>query len=79
MTNVYKHSKASRIELVFKLSNSYLSIECVDNGIGFNLNTLKRQNGLNNLNKRALKLKSKLEINSDINKGTFIIFNGEII
>ena len=76
MTNAYKHSQASRIDLEFSLCDNQLQILCKDNGIGFNKASIKRQNGLLNLEKRAKKLGSELIISSD--NGTCVIFKGRI-
>ncbi len=77
MTNAFKHSKASQLELTFTLNDNLLKIECTDNGIGFDVNKLSRKNGLLNLKKRAEKLNSQIVINST--SGTSVKFIGEII
>lgn len=76
MTNAYKHSQANQLNLVFKIQEKFLIIECNDNGIGFTKEKLKRQNGLLNLEKRVNKLKSKIIINSE--SGTSVMFFGEL-
>lgn len=76
MTNAYKHSKADKVELSIELKGKELIIECSDNGIGFDLGKLERQNGLNNIRKRIDKLESKLIINSSL--GTSVKFLGEL-
>lgn len=76
MTNAYKHSQATQLDLIFKIEASFLIIECKDNGVGFDPKKISRQNGLLNLKKRVQKLSSELIINSM--KGTAIIFKGEI-
>lgn len=76
MTNAFKHSQASQLDLIFKMENEVLIIECKDNGVGFQKEKLQRQNGLFNLQKRANKLKSELIIISD--SGTIIIFKGKL-
>lgn len=76
MTNAYKHSQATQLNLIFKVEESFLIIECKDNGLGFDPDKIARQNGLLNLKKRVQKLSSELIINSI--SGTSIIFKGEI-
>lgn len=76
MTNAFKHSNASHVELGFKVENNHLIITCIDNGVGFNMNELARKNGLINLQKRTQKLKSELVINSF--EGTSIVFTGKL-
>ena len=43
-----------------------------DNGKGFDLRTVKRGDGLNNMQKRADKIKAQLSISSVPGKGTAI-------
>lgn len=76
LTNSYKHSQATQLDLLFSIEDTYLFIECKDNGIGFEPKKLPRQNGLLNLQKRVNKIKSELVIQS--NSGTTIIFKGKI-
>lgn len=78
MTNAYKHSNASQLQLVFKLEEQFLIIACKDNGVGFDKEQLKRQNGLLNLQKRANKLKSEVTIASKTGSGTIIAFKGQL-
>ena len=76
MTNAYKHSQATQLNLIFSVEYNFLIIECKDNGIGLNLEKITRKNGLLNLQKRANRLKSELFITTDL--GTSIIFKGKI-
>lgn len=77
MTNAYKHSQATQLNLLFSLENDCLTITCQDNGIGFETAKLSRQNGLLNLQKRAAKIKSEVYIHSE--NGTNITFQGSIL
>lgn len=77
MTNAYKHSQATQLNLLFSIENDHLTITCQDNGIGFKVDKLTRQNGLLNLQKRAAKIKSKVYIHSE--NGTNITFKGSIL
>ncbi|MDY8138453.1 two-component regulator propeller domain-containing protein [Aquimarina sp. 2201CG5-10] len=75
MTNCIKHSNAQKVSLSFEINQQTLLITLNDNGQGFSIDTIKRQNGLINMESRAEKINSKLYINSsDI--GTTIIFKG---
>lgn len=77
MTNTLKHSKATKVNLSFKLKNGQLSIQVFDNGKGFDIEKLKRKNGLINIKLRAKKLNGTLLFN--FLKGTKITFSGKII
>jgi len=70
-TNALKHSNATRINLSasVELENSneaHIRIEVVDNGTGFKLD-ITAGNGLKNMQYRAQKIKSKLNIKTDSN------------
>jgi signal transduction histidine kinase len=47
-------------------------MEISDNGKGFDLNKIKRGNGLNNLEKRAREIGGQIDIKSEPGKGTCI-------
>jgi signal transduction histidine kinase len=78
LNNILKHSGANqiRIRLYFTAPNLILSIS--DNGVGFNVAEKKQQEGglgLFNMQKRATLLKGSLEVISEPNKGTTLIFS----
>ncbi|NHN26564.1 hypothetical protein FIA58_012830 [Flavobacterium jejuense] len=77
MTNTLKYSEATKCSLEVKVNRNKLKITFVDNGKGFDITSLKRKNGLINMEKRALKIHGKLEI--DTSKGTRIKFIGHIL
>ncbi|WP_179319313.1 sensor histidine kinase [Winogradskyella helgolandensis] len=71
--NSLKHAKASiiKVEVVKLVSNIVFTIS--DNGKGFNTFNVKRENGLNAMEKRIQSIGGLLEINSIENAGTEII------
>lgn len=77
MTNTLKYSEATDCLLQFKVKKGQLSIVFSDNGRGFDINNLKRKNGLINMEKRALKIQGQLEIDSS--KGTKVKFSSHIL
>lgn len=52
LQNSIKHSKANNIKLNFSRLGKDLVLVCSDNGIGFDINSTKRGNGLNNIESR---------------------------
>ena len=52
MVNMKKHSKASIISFNFKTEKSKLQINYNDNGVGLQVNTLKKGEGLDNVENR---------------------------
>ena len=76
MTNTLKHSIASKVTLNFELISSDLKITLKDNGKGFNMNSLKRINGIKNMKFRTKSLNQKISINTK--NGVTIIFMGNL-
>jgi hypothetical protein len=73
INNILQHAKATTILVVLKKNkeNTWLSVE--DNGKGFNLEDVQKQNkgmGLNNLNRRAAIINGSVTFESIIGKGT---------
>lgn len=77
MTNTLKYSEATSCILEIKLKINKLKITFSDNGKGFDIDNLKRKNGLINMEKRASKIHGKLEV--DVSKGTKIKFIGYLL
>ena len=76
MTNTLKHSNATKVRLHFKLDKNKLKITLEDNGKGFNVNTLKRVNGIKNMKFRAESLRQQLLFNTT--NGVTIKFIGNL-
>jgi len=75
LNNAMKHSGAKNILLDFKFNQKRLLLQYEDNGKGFNLEKVKKENsgmGLNNLYKRVEVLNGIIDINSELGKGTKI-------
>lgn len=74
LNNSIKYSGASTLQLrVYKTPNDKFSISIHDNGKGFDLASVQRGNGLNNLQYRAQQIKYRIEIDSAPGKGTLIV------
>ena len=67
----YAHAKNVSIEVILKNKN-VLQMILKDDGEGFDPQTVKKGNGINNMNTRAGRLNGKLYIDSRKNKGTII-------
>jgi len=72
LNNAVKYSQCNQIDLILNLKNRFLKLELADNGKGFNLEEVKRGNGLNNLEKRAKEINGQIDIKSVPGKGTCI-------
>lgn len=73
MTNIAKHAGSKKVELSMNLQKDKLQISLSDNGEGFNIDNLKRKNGLLNMKSRANKVGAIIDFESDQN-GTEVIF-----
>lgn len=72
--NIIRHAGATEVNITLTYEATTLSIEIVDNGVGFNTCTTNSHNGsgLNNIRKRAQLLHAQLYIASLPNHGTTI-------
>lgn len=69
--NCKKHAKATKVTVTFAIHKKYVSLNIVDNGIGFNtINNNKKGIGLQNIKERVEELNGTLNIESKINNGT---------
>ena len=76
INNAVKHSKCSRIVFDVNFRNDVIEISLIDNGIGFDENTIRYGNGLKNIQNRAAQIGGKIKIKSSPESGTSIRFIG---
>lgn len=76
MTNSLKHSNATKVFLTFNIQKNILKIMLEDNGKSFNINKLKRINGIQNMKFRAESLNQKIHLYTK--NGVKIIFTGTL-
>jgi signal transduction histidine kinase len=72
INNAVKYSDARLIELSVKVTNNLLEITISDDGKGFDVESVRRGNGLNNMQKRANELGAEHLFQSSISKGTCV-------
>jgi ligand-binding sensor domain-containing protein/signal transduction histidine kinase len=74
LNNVLKHATASNVTLQLRVVNHYLELHITDNGIGFDINTIRPfSNGLRNMRKRMKQISGTYTIKSSIACGTVTI------
>lgn len=73
VNNSLKHAKASRLSFKVKKSSKGLTIQYKDNGIGFEIEKVKKGLGLQGIQTRIQPYNGNLNINSNPEGSTFII------
>ncbi len=75
VTNVIKHAQAKELFIQLAVHDNELNVMVEDDGIGFNQDKAINGMGLSGIKKRLSSLGSILTIDSEINRGTTMIFN----
>ncbi|WP_300564454.1 ATP-binding protein [Flavobacterium sp.] len=77
MNNSLRHGKSTEISISFEKENNANYCKYSDNGIGFDIHKLENQRGLGmkSIESRISFLNGSININSQIEKGTQIVFN----
>jgi signal transduction histidine kinase len=75
LNNALKHANASEIDLMIVITEKGIDLLIKDNGVGFNQEKIYTGNGLKNIQKRTLKNKGSISIESSENTGTTIKLN----
>jgi PAS domain S-box-containing protein len=75
LTNISRHSYATKVLISFKYENSTLRLRIEDNGIGFDVNKISKVNsfGLLGMSERALSIGGNLSVESIPDIGTTVI------
>ena len=73
--NSLKHANASEIAIQLFFENSGLRITIEDDGVGFDLSTLKKGQGLTSISARLELINGSMEIESSVDRGTFVNLN----
>jgi signal transduction histidine kinase len=70
VNNSIKHAKCKNIGILLTIKPKNLNLQMTDDGVGFaNDSTLKRGNGLDNINLRVKYLQGEIDFTSEKNKG----------
>lgn len=75
LTNVARHSKASKVSIDLSIKNGYFIMVIKDNGIGITKEKFSdpKSIGIMGMKERAYSIKGDLEIESEVKKGTSVI------
>ena len=77
MNNSLKHANSEKVQLNTQITKDEIEIVLMDDGQGFAVNTASRGNGIRNMQNRAEKLNSSLQIDTAPGKGTKLSFKGK--
>ncbi len=74
VSNALKHAKATKIGIFINRSTADIVVKVEDNGVGFDPNKKRKRvgMGLKNVESRAFDLKGKLNIDTELGRGTSI-------
>lgn len=74
LNNMIKHSKARNIAITLTEVNQVLRLKIEDDGIGFDTALIEKSEGIGwkNIVSRVLTLDGKINVNSDLGKGTSV-------
>ncbi len=72
LNNIAKHSEATKVKIEITFNSSFLEVQIVDNGVGFNPSVTSSGNGLKNMAYRGNSINADVDIESRINQGTTI-------
>ena len=72
LNNAMKYSRCTAIKINLVLSSARLTLNIIDNGVGFNFKEIKPGNGLNNMRERAMLMNGQLQIETTETQGTRI-------
>ncbi len=73
VNNIAKHSEAKKVEISVTKKGNNLEMQIRDDGKGMDITKITSSNGLKNMNERTNALKGKLNIHSELEKGTHIL------
>lgn len=78
MTNIMRHAKASRVQIIIRRQNDFIKLEIQDNGLGFDARKslqgakVGQTLGLLGMQERAQQLGGTLLIQSTLGEGTYV-------
>jgi two-component system sensor histidine kinase DegS len=83
LNNILKHSKASEASIKIKLNENHIIMEIKDNGIGFNMDAVKKDKNKTNLGligiyERVKMLNGKADYKTNPGEGTKIVITNPV-
>ncbi len=78
LNNIVKHSEAKKVSICIAQREKEFLLTIRDDGSGFDVDTVRRGNGLNNLQRRAAQVGGTVQIRSKPGEGTSVEFRAPI-
>lgn len=78
VNNAIKYSQATIININFLMNNLYITLQITDNGCGFDIDSVKKGNGLENIVQRSKSIQATCKIESNFKKGTHVAVSVKI-
>lgn len=72
INNAAKYSNCKRVQVLISAGGKQLTLSIKDDGVGFEVDQVKRRNGLNNMTQRANNMNADFQISSQVGEGTAI-------
>lgn len=79
LNNCLKYANADEVKLEAELEGDVMHIALTDNGKGFDLDTVQKGHGIDNMNIRATRIKGKLYMDTKPGKGTIISLRFKVV
>ena len=76
LTNIMKHARATRVEIELTCDDQEITLSIYDTGVGFDLTDIQARHpglGLVNMRERVRSMQGRLDIQSELGRGTRII------
>lgn len=73
LRNIYKYAQATFIEIDLSIKDDLIILKASDNGVGFNVNNVKKGIGIANMERRAVSLGGSFTITSSPGNGCEIV------
>jgi len=74
LVNTAKHSNAENVHIHLRISPKWIGMNISDNGVGFDINSIKHGLGLSNIETRVQYLKGNYKLRSSSTHGTGYVF-----
>jgi signal transduction histidine kinase len=78
VNNAVKYSGANRLKVSLEQTDHQIKMEVADNGKGFDVSSIRKGNGIENMMQRAKAVNGEVKIDSLHNEGTRIIFSSAL-